>query len=193
MGEDKQEHRPQIRRRVFLIDRHFQLKWTLLIVMVGVVISSGLGSLVVWVTRENTELLSMDALFADRIAEYDSHVFWYLIAFVVVMALALAVWGILLTHRVAGPIRILSRGLQMLAMGQRPRTRKLRKRDDLQGLFRSYVFMINEVQVRQRAEIELIEAALVILRGSDFETTKLQTLEDLLAEKKAFVSSGKPS
>ncbi|MBW1872900.1 MAG: hypothetical protein JRJ19_12590, partial [Deltaproteobacteria bacterium] len=111
VATSNQDADKRVRRRTFLIDRKFQLKYTTIIVLVGVLVSGLLGYFIYKLSQENRELIGIDAEFMAHVEKIDSYAMYYLIGFVVVMALALFVWGIFITHRVAGPIFIISRYL----------------------------------------------------------------------------------
>jgi hypothetical protein len=177
---------PRARRRTFLVDRSFQLKWTFIIVAVGVVISAGLGYFIVRLNLTNTDLLELDAVYADKVSEFDAMAIYYLIGFVVVMALALFTWGIFMTHRVAGPIFIISRYLGQLGQGQIPQTRPLRKGDDLREFFDTFSSMIAGFRERNLAEAALLAKASAELGSKGGNAELIGSLDELASSKKAW-------
>lgn len=180
---------PRARRRTFLVDRKFQLKWTFIIVAVGVIISAGLGYFIVRLNLTNTDLLELDAVYADKVADFDALAIYYLIGFVVVMALALFTWGIFMTHRVAGPIFIIARYLGQLGSGQVPQTRPLRKGDELKEFFDTFAGMVDGFRDRNLEEAALLAkaAAELVDKGGSAET--ISALEALAASKQAWEQS----
>lgn len=172
------------RRRTFLVDRGFQLKWTLIIVAVGVLVSAGLGYFIVQLNLANTELLELDAAFAEQVADYDAMAIYYLVGFVVVMALALFVWGIFMTHRVAGPIYIISRYLGQLADGQVPQTRPLRRGDELKAFFDTFSAAVDSLRRENLAEAELLQQAAAALDQQQGQAELAESLRQLAADKK---------
>jgi methyl-accepting chemotaxis protein len=172
------------RRRTFLVDRGFQLKWTLIIVAVGVLVSAGLGYFIVQLNLANTELLELDAAFAEQVAEYDAMAIYYLVGFVVVMALALFIWGIFMTHRVAGPIYIISRYLGQLADGQVPQTRPLRRGDELKTFFDTFSAAVESLRRENLAEVELLQQAAAALDQQQGQAELAESLRQLAADKK---------
>lgn len=173
----------RLRRRTFLIDRRFQLKWTAIIVLVGVVISAGLGYFILRLTSENTELLALDAAYSKQVAALDTSTIYYLIGFVLLMAIALFFWGILMTHRVAGPIFLVTRYLRQMAEGNLPRIRPLRRHDELRELFETFADMVAELYQKDKLEAKLIGQAAQELQEKGGQTETIQALEKL-AEKK---------
>jgi len=219
-GEEK-----RIRRRTRLIDRRFQLKHTMIIVLVGVVVSIILGfglynrsQKVIKLTNENTELIKMAMLetklpppdvgapkesewedelvkeigkIDQELSSIDSYVLYYLAGFVLVMALFLFFWGIFITHRVAGPIFIISRFLRQIADGQVPQTRPLRKGDELKSFFDTFSEMVAALKQRNLREAEILgkSAGEVRQHGSESLANTAQALESLASEKKAWEKS----
>ncbi len=173
-----------IRRRTFLIDRKFQFKWTLIIVTVGVLISAGLGYFIVRLNFENTELLGLDARYADELAEFDAYALYYLIGFVVVMALFLFIWGIFMTHRVAGPIFIISRYLGQIASGEVPETRPLRRGDELKEFFDTFSSMVEGLRETNLREAELLSRASAALKEKGIEEDTVKALDEIIEKKK---------
>ena len=154
--EQAPEQGKKVRRRTFLVDSKFQIKWTMIIVSVGVLISLGLGYFIIRLSFANSALLGLDESVMDEVSKFDTQTMIYLIGFVVVMAVALFTWGIFMTHRVAGPIYIISRYLQQIAEGQVPQTRPLRKRDEMVEFFGTFSQMINYLKQNNTEEAELL-------------------------------------
>ena len=176
------------RRRTFLIDRSFQLKYTLIIVLVGVVVSAILGYFIFQLTMENRELLGIDAAMANEVAKFDSRQLLLLGGFVVVMAVFLFAWGIIITHRVAGPVFIISRYLGQIRDGQVPQTRPLRRADELKGFFEVFAGMVASLKQRNVEEAELLEkvARLVQRSGNEELAQSAQALLDLAKQKRSW-------
>jgi methyl-accepting chemotaxis protein len=156
----------RVRRRTFLIDRKFQVKYTLVIVAVGVVVSFLLGFFIIQKTRENSALLQMDQVLAEQVQKFDNFAIYYLAGFVVVMAVALFFWGIFITHRVAGPIFIISRYLREIGEGEAPRTRPLRRGDELKEFFDTFSFMLSGLKRKHVEEAEVLDKAVAEIQKS---------------------------
>ncbi|MBN2493026.1 MAG: hypothetical protein JXR96_00440 [Deltaproteobacteria bacterium] len=172
------------RRRTFLIDRKFQMKWTLIIVSVGVVISLILGYFIVRLSLANTELVDMDESIMTEVSKFDARAIIYLVGFVLVMAVALFTWGIFMTHRVAGPIFIISRYLRQIAEGEVPRLRPLRKHDELVAFFETVSSMIERLRKDHAEEAEILEQAMARLEKEGAAAESLKVLGELAARKR---------
>jgi hypothetical protein len=178
----------RVRRRTFLIDRKFQLKYTLIIVLVGILVSGLLGYFIYRLNLENRELLGIDAEIMSHVEQIDSHFMIYLIGFVVVMAVALFIWGIFITHRVAGPIFIISRYLGQIRDGQVPQPRPLRKGDELKSFFETFSGMLASMKQRNLDEAEQLSkiAEEVGKQGGDPLKESAKALKNLAESKKAW-------
>lgn len=176
----------RVRRRAFLIDRKFQLKYTMIIVLVGVVVSALLGYFIFRLNQENRDLLGIEETMMAEVQRIDSYTMYYLAGFVAVMALVLFIWGIFITHRVAGPIFIISRYLRQLGQGDVPYTRPLRKGDELKAFFDTFSEMLNSMKQRNVEEAQLLEkiAGQIRSQGGDSEAAK--ALDELAAKKKTW-------
>ena len=186
----------RIRRRVFLIDSKFQLKWTLIIVLVGVMVSALLGYFIISKSIENTELMNLELDLKAQVSQYDTNTLIMLLAFVLVMALFLFIWGVLMTHKVSGPIFIISRYLRQLAEGQGPQVRPLRKGDELKHFFDTFSSMLQAFKDRHQQEAEQLSEVARVLRekGADDLNTAAQTLEELVEQKRAWgADQGEPT
>ncbi len=178
----------RVRRRTFLIDRKFQLKYTMIIVLVGVVVSALLGYFIYRLNQENRDLLGIDETMMAEVQKIDSYTMYYLVGFVVVMALVLFIWGIFITHRVAGPIFIISRYLRQLGQGDVPQTRPLRKGDELKEFFDTFSGMLNSLKQRNVEEAQLLEkiAGQIGSPGGGAPGEIAEALNELAAKKKAW-------
>src|SRR5258708_39488268 len=118
-------------RRTYLIDRGFQLKYTVLLVLCGTLISILFGTLAylaeVDVHRSLAEELMRiggraadPTLVSGLVKESATTLLVLTVAVTVLMSAALGLIGILITHRVAAPLSVLSRYLHTLARGRYP-------------------------------------------------------------------------
>ena len=183
--EQIEEQGKRVRRRTFLVDSKFQVKWTMIIVSVGVLISLGLGYFIIRLSFANSKLLGMDEELMAEVAKFDTQTIIYLAGFVIVMALALFTWGIFMTHRVAGPIFIISRYLKQIAEGQVPQTRPLRKRDELVEFFDTFSQMINFMKQNNTEEAELLSLTIKELQEKGVDAHEaIGHLEALIERKR---------
>ena len=201
-----------------LIDRRFQLKYTLIVVFMAVTISTVLGVLLMSKVTEATQLAinsarGMAALREQLVVptgnaasiipeiekglaeaekalmDRDREVMVYLIVCLVGLVLALTLLGIFVTHKVAGPLFVMSRYLTQIGAGNLRDVRHLRKGDELLEFFNTFERTLRALQERHRSDISTLEAALQTLRDhmerthgqGDASTIELARAVDSLA------------
>jgi nitrogen fixation/metabolism regulation signal transduction histidine kinase len=105
-----------------------------------------------------------------------------LTALVVVIGFA----GIVVTHRVAGPIYKMKRQLKEVGEGHWRVPSPLRKGDELVDFFEAFRGMVIHLRERQQGEIDKLDSALAQLEGKASEDA-LQPLHSLRAEMKSAI------
>ncbi len=150
------------RRTLPIVDARFQWKYTLIITALGVGVTAVMGAFLYKAHVDNTRLLDLDGntLLQEQVMRGDQIFLLYLIVAVVVMAVALAFWGLVVTHRISGPLYILERYLGILADGRYPDLRPLRKRDELHEFFAAFEEAVNVLRTRDVGAIKDIEQAI---------------------------------
>jgi len=238
----------QRRLRNYLLDSHFQLKYTAYLVGTAILLSLALGTLLWSVSREmiaqshqtvrqgqetvsrgqevvresqkvsavvhmnivkdpvygsNPELAAVfndsardqderlkdqqDKLEADALSlqnraqdlrRQQAYMFAVLISVLSLLVVGIGVAGIIVTHRVAGPIYKMKRLLGYVGDGHLMLTEKLRKGDELQHFFDAFEKMVNSLRRRQQNEIEMLDHAIAGLEGTvaDEQMTQLRAL-----------------
>jgi len=202
------EERRPFRRKQFLINKAFQIKYTVIIAVIGIVIAVLWGTLFYKASKENSQqmlmlvqvdpnLSSMTDIIKDKLASEDNKIMLYLVAFVIAIFLSLVIWGILITHRIAGPIFIISRYVDSITDGKIPETRPLRKKDELKEFFEKFNKMLESLKERENVDLVVINDTLKTLEGmkesipqdkrADIER-EIGELNKLIERKKAFIS-----
>lgn len=146
------DERVKVGRRNFLIDRGFQLKYTLYMVVVGAAISLLFGAMMYQAHVEATQLIELPDPLRDAVQSQDSILLWLVMAIAVVMAVALGLFGILITHRIAGPIFVFSHYMNVLGQGRYPMLRPLRKNDELKSFYDVFHQAVATMRERDRAD-----------------------------------------
>ena len=201
--ENQQAPKATFRRKQFLVDKGFQLKYTVVVVLIGVLIAGIWGAMFVKANRENSEQFIMSIkvdpehqAIADKIDEKlqgeDVEKLYYLGAFMLGLAVILALWGVVVTHRVAGPIYIISRYVDQIASGRYPDPRPLRKKDELKEFFIHFNEMLKAIKDRESSDIESLGKTLQAIKkaqcGQTGELAKVASeLEILKATKEAML------
>lgn len=149
------------RRKTYVVDRRFQYKYTAMIVGIGAIIAVICAYFILQAWRDNTELLAISNAIADEIHRREStKIYWAVGIFVVLEVVGLFAWGILVTHRIAGPLFIIDRYLAALRSGIYPDMRPLRRHDELQHFFESFCNTIDVLREREGQHLEVIQAAI---------------------------------
>jgi hypothetical protein len=143
----------RLARRTYLVDREFQLKYAALLSGAGLLcslLSGGVVYVAIWQ--------------AERVFDGPSRtlaglgfLIWLIPAIAVLAATALGLWGVLFTHKVAGPLHVMSRSLQMLAAGRYPVVRPLRAGDELRPFFDRFGKAVECLRAREAQEAALLE------------------------------------
>jgi nitrogen fixation/metabolism regulation signal transduction histidine kinase len=240
--------RHQRRVKNYLLDSHFQLKYTGYLVGIAILLSLALGTLLWSVSREviaqsletvkqgqetvsrgqevvresqkvsavvhmnivkdpvygsNPELaavfnesakeqdkrlddqqhkLEADALALQKrsldLAHQQTLMFVVLIVVLSLLVVGIGIAGILVTHRVAGPIYKMKRLLGYVGDGHLRLTEKLRKGDELQHFFDTFEKMVESLRNRQEIEIGKLDSAIRDLQD-DVRPEQLDALRSL--------------
>jgi methyl-accepting chemotaxis protein len=174
------------RWRNFLLDRNYQLKYSMVMVVIAAVLTAGLGYGILKQTREVAESsaeLAAKAREASRIVELQElgapddpsvkemkkyfssqdavhvrhartmqkqarFVPYALVAFFLLLSVALLLYGIVITHRVAGPLFKISNYLKRITDGRLGVIYDLRKTDELQEFFATFKQMHGAIKQR---------------------------------------------
>ncbi|MFN7134843.1 MAG: hypothetical protein ACK4N5_22375 [Myxococcales bacterium] len=159
--------RPMHSRKTYLIDRGFQLKYTVILVVVGAAVSLLFGAMMYQAHVETTQVLELPDPYKQVVAQQDSSLLWVVAGISVLMAVALGLFGVLVTHRVAGPIYVFSHYVNVLGQGRYPQLRPLRKNDELKSFFETLQVAVASMRERDRADAEaLAQAAETIERAA---------------------------
>jgi methyl-accepting chemotaxis protein len=153
-------------RRRYLVDRGFQLKYALLMALAGLVVAGIFG---VWLHQAHvqaTALLSPDAETRALVERSDRLLLGAFAAIGLLLAAALGLLGVVITHRVAGPVFVMGHYLQVLAQGRFPRMRTLRRSDELKTFFRTFIEAVDMMKVREARHTAVLEDAVRRMRAS---------------------------
>src|SRR5687768_1559496 len=158
--------RPSPGRRTYVIDRGFQLKYTLLLMGMGAVVSALFATMMYLAHKDVQRDVPLTAELRSQLAAADATLLTLVVAIAVMMALALGLLGVLITHRVAGPVFVMSHYVTTLARGRYPVMRPLRKHDELQAFFSRFQEAVEAMRQREVEEAAAMERAITALRGA---------------------------
>ncbi len=167
-------------RRVYLVDRAFQLKYTLLLVATGLVVALAFGRWIWQAHVQVSELAAVDPAIRPLIEASDRYLLVVFVGIAFLMAAALGLVGILVTHRVAGPIFVMGHYMSVLAQGRYPRMRTLRQRDELKGFFRNFLEAVVTLKKREADHAAVLEDAVERMRAARPKAPELAPAIDAL-------------
>jgi nitrogen fixation/metabolism regulation signal transduction histidine kinase len=112
------------------------------------------------------------------LADQQRRMFLVLLVVLSLLVIGIGLAGIVVTHRVAGPIYKMKRLLSYVGDGNLKLTEKLRKGDELQHFFDAFEAMVESLRRHQEAEIAELDRAIGALQGqmSDERLSGLRTL-----------------
>src|SRR5450432_2629985 len=158
---------PKYRRRMrnYLLDVGLQVRYTMTIVIVAVFLTAGLGYKMYQATKDISKVIELsgmaDPAVADELqgqfAASDRWVLWGIIGFGVVLVISITAVGILITHKVAGPLFKISGFFARVRdnrFGALPGS--LRKGDELQEFYGSFLDMHQALRQRTEDEARLL-------------------------------------
>jgi hypothetical protein len=190
--QDASSARPPYKRkfRNYLLDVGLQLRYTFTIVIVAVFLTAGLGYKMWQATRDVSTVILMTGLVDPASAEVlqsqfsnsDRVVLWGIVGFGLVLVLSIGAVGILITHKVAGPLYKMTTYFGRVRENRLgPAPKSLRKGDELQDFYVAFRDMHQAIRERTEEDVRVLGDAVAVLETS-IETrgpTLERVLEDL--------------
>jgi methyl-accepting chemotaxis protein len=168
----------------------FQLKYTAMVVGVTVIVASVLGTLAYSYSTGQTQMLSIQKLeakgdsaderFITDLEHYaheaDRKVALGIVGGVLLLAVALGLTGIIVTHRLVGPVYRVKQLLHEVSDGHLRAEGRLRKHDELQDLFVAFQDMVTSLRSAQEREIAQLESAIEKARQAGLRKDAIDAL-----------------
>jgi hypothetical protein len=169
--------RPVYKRKVrnYLLDVGLQLRYTATIVVVAIFLTAGLGFKMYQATRDVSKVILWTSLVdpssADELqaqfANSDRVVMWGIVGFGVVLILSISAVGILITHKVAGPLYKIATYFGRVRDNRLgPAPANLRKGDELQEFYGHFKEMHVSLRTRTEDDVRIIGNAVSVLEAS---------------------------
>jgi hypothetical protein len=169
--------RPVYKRKVrnYLLDVGLQLRYTATIVVVAIFLTAGLGFKMYQATRDVSKVILWTSLVdpssADELqkqfANSDRVVLWGIVGFGVVLILSISAVGILITHKVAGPLhKIASFYGRVRDNRLGPVPANLRKGDELQEFYSAFREMHQSLRGRAEDDVRVLANAMSVIETS---------------------------
>jgi methyl-accepting chemotaxis protein len=165
---------PPRKIRNYLLQPRFQLKYTSMVVGVTVVVAAVLGYQAYTYSTGQTELLNIERMERkggeiderfiadlDRYARAeDRKVLLAVLGGIAVLAFALGITGIVVTHRLVGPAFRLKQVLNHVSAGRLQVPGALRKHDELQDVFEAFQVMVKNLRESRELDLRELDTAL---------------------------------
>jgi hypothetical protein len=169
--------RPPYKRKVrnYLLDVGLQLRYTATIVIVAVFLTAGLGFKMYQATRDVSKVILWTSLVDPSSADElrgqfensDRVVLWGIVGFGVVLVLSISAVGILITHKVAGPLYKIATFFGRVRDNRLgPAPAGLRKGDELQDFYSAFREMHNAIRERTEEDVRVIGNTIAVLEGA---------------------------
>ncbi len=168
-------------RRHYLVDRGFQLKYAAVMAVSGLVVAAVFGLWLHQAHVQATALLAPDPETRALVERSDRLLFGAFAAIAALLAAALALLGLVITHRVAGPVFVMGHYLRVLSEGRFPRMRTLRRSDELKVFFTTFIAAVDAMKVREARHAAVLEEAVQRMRAAAPRAPELATAIETLA------------
>jgi hypothetical protein len=168
-------------RRHYLLDRGFQLKYAILMACAGLGVAIVFGLWLHQAHAQATALLAPDVETRALVERSDRLLLGAFGLIAILLAAALGLLGVVITHRVAGPVFVMGHYLEVLAEGRFPRMRTLRRSDELRTFFKTFIEAVDKIKMREARHAALLEEAVQRMRGAVIKHPDLQPAIDALA------------
>ena len=155
----KPSARPHLLRRTLLIDTGFQFRYMFRFAAIG-----AFGVLIVGVLASRVIRNAVEEGGSPEVLLASSDTLLWLggIGAVVIGALTSLI-GLVLTHRVAGPVYVMNLYLAAIAAGRYPRLRPLRRGDELREFFDTLSYTVDRLREREAEEARLLSEVIETL------------------------------
>jgi nitrogen fixation/metabolism regulation signal transduction histidine kinase len=175
----------------YLINRSFQLRWVGAVIVLTTLLLSVLGGYILYSEQQTSDAIitglnsyyeaDAAATMAEMFQAEDSAVLWVLLGTGLVLVLLLAGVGIIVTHKVAGPMVGLKQSLDAVAQGKYNRIRGFRQGDAFPLVSQSLVGMGTALRTRETADIARLSS---LLEREDLPDDVSDFIREIVEEKR---------
>ncbi len=163
----------RLHRRTYLVERSFQLKYSLMLAAAGAAVSLLFGAMTYVahaqaradLERELAVRLGgpLPSQLTSGLRDAELTVAMLTLACALLMGAALSLFGVLVTHRVAGPVHVLNQYLDVMRAGRYPAVRPVRRGDELKDVFDHFTAALRSLREREELEAQQLEDAAKVL------------------------------
>ncbi len=185
--------RPQHKRKLrnYLLDASLQLRYTVFILAVAVLLTAFLGYRIYLATQESTRIVMMTASVEPTVAQElqsqfranDRLVLWWISLFGVVLVVTVTAAGIWMTHKIAGPLYKISSALARIRDNKLPaELGRLRRGDQLQAFHAGFREMYDAIRARAIRDNEVLTAAIATIAAEPSRSPALEQVAEQLRQ-----------
>lgn len=165
----------QRKARNFLIYREHQFRYAGQMALVSALLTGALGWMIYHLNAEASRVVDLRAMdpgdaegqaLKEAFARASLHLVFGLIGFGVLLSAVLAVWQIVNTHKVAGPLYYIAHQTRRIRDGFLGPLHPLRKGDMLHEFFEDFRAMHEALRERARVEAEALERLAISVEKS---------------------------
>lgn len=151
----------RLSRRTFLIDRDFQLKYSALLVFAGVLIALAFAVMTYLAFADAQRLTDIKGVAPRSI---DPLSVAMLLVAVIIAGFAMGLVGLVVTHRIAGPVYVMTHYMTALSKGSFPPIRPLRRNDELKNFFERFQSALETLKAKEAEEAQALHEAVAALQ-----------------------------
>jgi len=168
----KVKHQRHLRN--YLLNKGLQLRFTIVIVAISATLTGGLGWVVMSKAHEASRVVQVRAMdptdemaqqLVTQFAHNDKVMLAVLVAFGLLLSLVLSAYGIVLTHKIAGPLYKVTLYLDKMRDGKLGQVYALRKGDELVEFFEHFKAAHDSIRARTEEDIALLDKAIGAASG----------------------------
>jgi hypothetical protein len=151
-------------KREYLVDRGFQLKYALIFGSAAFAVALVGGAVMYSVLQSSIRELTLPPELWRQLTDETPTMIAAVVMTALGVGLVVGLFALVLTHRVAGPIYVMTRYISVLAEGHFPKMRKLRGSDEFKDLFDLFQKSVEFIRTRDVADAFRIEEAIAKLQ-----------------------------
>jgi hypothetical protein len=181
-------HHRQIRN--FLLDRKVQLRIALVMVTLTSLLTAAMGWAWYSEIRTASSVIQINAIAAlgpeaaksleAELTVHDQRRLLLLCGFALLLALLVVAYGIVMTHKIAGPLFKIKRHMNDIEAGRLYKLWGLRRGDQLQDFFAAFESMHGALRTRVEGDIELLNHLVAAIERGDDLKGELPSLKQAL-------------
>lgn len=188
-----QKHQPKRSWKGLILDWRYQLLFALPMVLLAAALWAGLGTVAMHkvqaATKVGLHLLDVTAAgvieqpeeVKAELLRREEAIQWGMIAGGILLCAGIFLFGVKLTHRVAGPLHRIGASLEKLAQGSIEVTPEIRHTDGLADFHAVYVGACETLRAREQQEVDLYRR---VVRAAEPELTgAVKRLKECLRSK----------